>query len=174
MEGMSMLSKKMETALNEQINAELYSAYIYYSMSAYFETKGLPGFAGWMRAQAMEEVAHAQKFFTYINERGGEVTLKAIEGPQTKWDSPLAVFKAAYDHEVFVSGLINKLVDLASGESDHATHNFLQWFVAEQVEEEASADEIVQKLEWIGEARSGLFMLDRELGTRSVTPGATE
>lgn len=169
-----MLNKKIEAALNDQINAELYSAYIYYAMSAYFETKGLGGFAGWMRAQAMEEVVHAQKFFTYINERGGAVKLGAIDAPPAEWDSPLAAFKAAYDHEVHVSGLIHKLVDLAASENDHPTSNFLQWFVAEQVEEEASADEIVGKLELIGDGTGGLFMLDRELGQRSPAPAGAE
>lgn len=169
-----MLRKEMETALNEQINEELFSAYLYYSMAAHFESTGLAGFSSWMRNQAMEELAHAQKFFAYIHERGGAVKLTAIAGPDVTWDSPLAAFKGAYDHEVKISGLINKLVDLAISQSDHATNHFLQWFVGEQVEEESSVDDIVQKLKLVGDNKSGLFMLDRELGLRVFTPLAQE
>ncbi len=169
-----MLRKEMETALNEQINEELFSAYLYYSMAAHFESTGLAGFASWMRNQAMEELAHAQKFFAYICERGAAVKLTAIEGPATTWASPLAAFKGAYDHEVHISGCINKLVDLALSQSDHATNNFLQWFVGEQVEEEASVDDIVQKLTLVGENKGGMFMLDNELGRRVFTPPVAE
>ncbi|MBC8469279.1 MAG: ferritin [Planctomycetes bacterium] len=169
-----MISKKMEEALNEQVNAELYSAYLYLSMESYFKSQNLNGFANWMRVQTQEEVAHATKIYDFINERGGRVTLKAIEGPQTEWDSALAVFKAAYEHEQKVTGLINNLVDLAIKEKDHATNSFLQWFVNEQVEEEASADEIVQQLKMMENAPGGMFMLDRELGQRVFTPPATE
>jgi ferritin len=169
-----MISKKMEDALNEQVNAELYSAYLYLSMESYFKAQNLNGFANWMRVQTQEEVAHATKIYDFINERGGRVTLKAIEGPQTEWDSTLAVFKAAYEHEQKVTSLINDLVDLAIKEKDHATNSFLQWFVNEQVEEEASADEIVQQLKMMENAPGGMFMLDRELGQRVFTPPATE
>ena len=169
-----MISKKMEEALNEQVNAELYSAYLYLSMESYFKSQNLNGFANWMRVQTQEEVAHATKIYDFINERGGRVTLKAIEGPQTEWDSTLAVFKAAYEHEQKVTSLINDLVDLAIKEKDHATNSFLQWFVNEQVEEEASADEIVQQLKMMENAPGGMFMLDRELGQRVFTPPATE
>jgi len=169
-----MLSKKMETALNKQVVAEYYSAYLYMAMSAYFESINLGGFAGWMRAQAMEELAHGTKIFQYVNERGGRVWLDAIDKPDLRWTSPLAVFQATYKHEQKVTGLINKLVDLARKEKDHATENFLQWFVAEQVEEEASADEILQKLKMIGKEGHGLFMIDRELGQRTYTPPAQE
>ncbi len=168
-----MLSKKMQDALNGQLNAELYSAYLYASMSAYFESVNLRGFANWMRVQAQEEVVHAYKFYNFVNERGGRVVLRPIEGPPTEWDSPIAPFEAAYEHEQKVTGLINKLVDLAVSQKDHATNNFLQWFVTEQVEEEASANEVVQKLKLVGDARGGLFMLDRELGQRVFTPPAT-
>jgi ferritin len=169
-----MLSKKMQDALNGQLNAELYSAYLYASMSAYFESINLRGFANWMRVQAQEEVLHAYKFYNFVNERGGRVILDPIEGPPTEWNSPLAAFEAAYQHEQKVTGLINELVDLAVSEKDHATNNFLQWFVTEQVEEEASANEVVQKLNLVGEATGGLFMLDREMGQRVFTPPATE
>jgi len=169
-----MISKKMEEALNEQVNAELYSAYLYLSMESYFKSLNLNGFANWMRVQTQEEVAHAMKIYDFVNERGGRITLKAIEGPQTEWDSPLAVFEAVYVHEQKVTGLINDLVDLAIKEKDHATNTFLQWFVNEQVEEESSADEVVQQLKMMENAPGGMFMLDRELGQRVFTPPATE
>jgi len=169
-----MISKKMEKALNEQVNAELYSAYLYLSMEAYFKSMNLNGFANWMRVQTQEEVAHAMKIYGFIDERGGRITLKAIEGPQTEWDSPLAVFKDIYKHEQKVTGLINNLVNLAIEEKDHATNTFLQWFVNEQVEEEASADQVVQQLKMMEKAPGGMFMLDRELAQRVFTPPATE
>jgi len=169
-----MISKKMEEALNGQVNAELYSAYLYLSMESYFKSLNLNGFANWMRVQTQEEVAHAMKIYDFINERGGRVTLKPIEGPQTEWDSPLAVFEAVYVHEQKVTGLINDLVDLAIKEKDHATNTFLQWFVSEQVEEESSADEVVQQLKMMENAPGGMFMLDRELGQRVFTPPAAE
>jgi ferritin len=161
-----MLSKKMEEALNAQINAELYSAYIYLSMSAYFEAQDFPGMAAWMRSQNDEEVAHAMKLYTYIVERGGRVTLAAIDAPQIEWDSPLAVFEHAYKHEQHVTSLIHKLVAQAIAEDDYATKNMLNWFVDEQVEEEASASAIVAKLKRIGDHTPGLIMLDKELGGR--------
>lgn len=169
-----MLSEKMQDALNGQLNAELYSAYLYVSMAAYFESANLPGFANWMRVQAQEEVTHAQKFYTYINERGSRVILRPIDGPPAEWDSPVAVFEAAYAHEQKVTGLISDLVNLAASENDHATNIFLQWFVTEQVEEEASADEVVQKLKLVGDVAGGLYMLDREMGQRVFTPPAAE
>ena len=169
-----MISKKMEKALNEQVNAELYSAYLYLSMEAYFKSLNLNGFATWMRVQTQEEVAHAMKIYGFIDERGGRIALKAIEGPQTKWDSPLAVFKDIYKHEQKVTSLINNLVNLAIEEKDHATNTFLQWFVNEQVEEEASADQVVQQLKMMEKAPGGMFMLDRGLGLRVFTPPATE
>ena len=169
-----MISKKMERALNEQINAELYSAYLYLSMVAYFESVNMPGFAIWMKAQTQEEVAHAMKIYDFVNERGGRVILKPIEEPQTEWASPLAAFEAAYKHEQKVTGLINGLVNLAIEEKDHATNNFLQWFVNEQVEEESSVDEVVQKLKMVDKAPGGQFMIDKELGQRIFTPPANE
>ena len=167
-----MISKKMEQALNEQVNAEMYSAYLYLSMESFFKSLNLSGFATWMRAQTQEEMMHAMKIYDFIIERGGRVLLKPIEGPQTKWESPLAVFEAVSKHEQKVTGLINNLVDLAIVEKDHATNSFLQWFVNEQVEEEASADEIVQQLKMMEKAPGGMFMLDRELGQRVFTPPA--
>lgn len=169
-----MISKKIEKALNEQVNAELFSAYLYLSMEAYFKSLNLNGFANWMRVQTQEEISHAMKIYEFINERGGRISLKAIEGPQTKWDSPLAVFKAVYEHEQKVTSLINNLVNLAIEEKDHATNTFLQWFVNEQVEEEASADQVVQQLKMMEKAPGGMFMLDRELAQRVFTPPAVE
>jgi ferritin len=169
-----MISKKIEEALNGQVNAELYSAYLYLSMESYFKSLNLDGFANWMRVQTQEEIMHAMKIYDFIDERGGRVTLKAIEGPPTQWESPLAVFEAAYAHEQKVTGLINGLVDLAIKEKDHATNTFLQWFVNEQVEEEASADAIVQQLKMMEDAPGGLFMLDRELAQRVFTPPPAE
>jgi ferritin len=164
-----MLDKKMEAALNDQVNAELYSAYLYYAMVYYFEDKNLTGFAKWMRVQALEEVSHAQKLAAYVAERGGRAQMKAIDGPDNQWETPLAAFEAAYKHECYVSDRINKLVDLARELSDHATENMLQWFVEEQVEEEASADEVVQKLKLVEGSGQGLFMIDQELGQRAFT-----
>lgn len=161
-----MLSKKMEKALNDQLNAELYSGYIYLSMAAYFDSIYLSGCATWMRVQAKEELTHAMKFFDHINERGGRVTLTAVGEPPAKWAAPLAAFDAAYKHECKVTGLIHKLVELADAEKDHASRAFLQWFVNEQVEEEASTDEIVQKLTMIGDSKNGLLMLDHQLSKR--------
>ena len=168
-----MISKKVQDALNRQCNREMYSAYLYLSMSAYFQSLNLKGFANWMRVQTQEEMVHAMKFYDHINERNGRVTLQPVDGPPTEWASPLAVFEAAYKHEQNVTGLINDLVSLAVSEKDNATNIFLQWFVTEQVEEEASADEIVQQLKLIGDDANGLFMLDRELAQRVFTLPAT-
>jgi ferritin len=167
-----MLDKEIEDALNGQINAEMYSAYLYLAMSAYFQSISLTGFSSWMRVQAQEEMVHAMKFYDFINERGGRVALKPIDAPQAEWESPLAAFEGAYSHEQKVTGLINELVELALKKRDHATNIFLQWFVSEQVEEEDSANEVVEKIKLVGEAQGGLFMLDRELGQRTFTPPA--
>jgi ferritin len=167
-----MLKENMLKALNSQLNAELYSAYLYLSMEAYFESIDLSGCANWMRAQAQEELTHAMKLYDYIVQRGERVTLSTIEGPQIEWDSPVAVFEHVYEHEQKVTGLINNLVDLSVSESDHATNNFLQWFVAEQVEEEESASSVLQRMKLAGDSKSGLFMLDSELGQRVFTPPA--
>ena len=164
-----MLSEKMQNAINKQINSEIYSAYLYLSMSAYFESINLEGFANWMRMQAQEEMVHAMKFYDYVNERGSRVVLQSVEGPPTEWDSPLAVFEHTYEHEQNVTGMINNLVNLAIEEKDHATNSFLQWFVDEQVEEESSADKVLQQLKLTGDAPGALFMIDRELGARIFT-----
>jgi ferritin len=161
-----MISKKMEEALNKQINAEFYSSYLYLSMAADFEVKNLSGFANWMQVQAQEEWGHGMRIYNYIHEQNGTVKLEAIEGPSTEWKSPLDAFEAAYNHEQLVTSRINDLVALANEEKDYATNIFLQWFVSEQVEEEASALAIVEKLKMIGDKPQGLFMLDRELAQR--------
>lgn len=165
-----MLSEKMEKALNEQLNAEMYSAYLYLSMSAHFKGINLNGFANWMMVQAQEEMEHAMKFYNFTQERGGTVTLKSIDGPPTSWNSPLALFEAVLEHEQKVTGLINDLVDLAMAEKDHASNIFLQWFVTEQVEEEDNAGEAINQIKMVENDKSGLFMLDRELGQRTYTP----
>ncbi len=167
-----MISEKMQDALNTQINKELYSAYLYLSMAAYCESINLKGFANWMTVQVQEELSHARKFFDFVNERGGRVNLQPIDGPPTEWKSTLAVFEHVYEHEQMVTGLINGLVRLAREENDYATEAALQWFVTEQVEEEASAVAVVEQLKLAGDKGGGLFMLDRELGTRVFTPPA--
>ena len=161
-----MLSKKMQDALNRQINAELYSSYLYLSMAAHFEAANLKGFARWMRVQAQEETAHGMKIYDFVLARGGKVTLTAIDAPKTEWASPLAAFKDVYAHEQKVTALIDGLVDVARKETDNAAEVFLHWFVGEQVEEEANASEIVEKLKRIKESANGLFMLDSVLGKR--------
>jgi ferritin len=167
-----MMSEKMVKALNEQINAELYSAYLYLAMAADFQSKNLEGFANWMRVQTQEEMVHAMKFFDFIVERNGKVELEAIQKPPVSWPTPLAAFEAAYKHEQLVTDKINKLVELAQSAKDHATESFLKWFVDEQVEEEASADRIVQKLKLVKESSGGMLMIDHELGKRVFNPPA--
>jgi ferritin len=162
-----MITKKMETALNEQINAEMYSAYLYLAMAAHFESENLSGFAKWMRVQTQEETAHAMKLFEYVGERGGKVTLKVIDAPPAQWKSPLAAFEASYKHEQFITDRINKLTELAAEQKDHATGVLLQWYIKEQVEEEASVDRIVRTLKATNEAPGALYMIDRELGQRA-------
>ncbi|WP_421904054.1 ferritin [Maridesulfovibrio sp.] len=161
-----MSNKVLEKALNEQLNAEMYSAYLYLSMSAYFSDIGLDGFANWMRVQAKEEQFHAMKFYDYINERGGRVLLSAIEAPKTEWESPLACIEAVLEHEKHVTSLVNNLVNLAIDERDHATNIFLQWFVTEQVEEEDSVNAVLNKLRLLNGEGNGMFILDKELSTR--------
>lgn len=161
-----MISEKMRQALNDQINAEFYSGYLYLGMAAWFELKNLMGFANWMRVQVQEELAHGMIFFNYLGSRGGTVGLGAIEAPPASWDSPRAVFEAAYAHEQKVTARINKLMDLAIAESDHATSAMLQWFITEQVEEEMNASGIANQLAVAGDNPNALFMLDRELASR--------
>src|SRR5450756_1612684 len=155
-EGGIMLDTKMQGAINEQINWELYSGYLYLSMAAQFSELGMPGGQNWMTVQYQEELAHAQKMFDYVTTRGGRVTLEAIAKPQTEWAVGLDMFKEALAHEV----------------KDHATHNFLQWFIAEQVEEEESANDMVQKFTMAGDQPAGLYQLDKELAARVFTPPA--
>ena len=171
-----MVSENMEKAINEQLNAEMYSGYLYLSMAAYFEDQDYPGFAQWMRVQAQEELDHAMKFYDYLNTRGARVTLTAIEAPQTEWDSIEDVFKHVLEHEQMVTSLINNLVDIAIEEKDHATNQFLQWYVEEQVEEEESAMEVLGKIKRAGGAGAAniLYMLDSELGSRVYTPSTSE
>lgn len=168
-----MISARMEKALNDQINAEMYSAYLYLSMSSYYQSLNLPGFANWMHVQTQEEWVHVTKFYNYVIDRGGRVKMQTIQGPPTDWKSPSEPFEDAYKHEQKVTGLINDLKNLAIEEKDHATNTFLDWFVTEQVEEEASADAVVRQLKLIGGEGNGLFMIDQKLAARVFTPPAT-
>ncbi|MCF7740444.1 MAG: ferritin [Candidatus Marinimicrobia bacterium] len=169
-----MLKKKIEKALNEQVNKELFSAYLYQSMAAQAEHDGLEGVANWMDVQAEEEMFHARKIYDYINEQGGRVVLEAIEKPEAEYESIKAMFEASLEHEQFITKSINDLVDLAKEENDHATEIFLQWYVTEQVEEEDNVGSILDKFELIGDAGNGIFMIDKELATRTFTPEEDE
>ena len=169
-----MIGKKMEKALNGQLNAELYSAYLYLSMAAYFESADLPGFANWMRVQFQEEQFHAMKFYDYIIERGGRVTLRDIEAPPSDWDCPLAVFEATLEHEQKVTGLINDLVYLTRQEEDNASEIFLQWFVNEQVEEEDNVNRVLGQLKLVKNSPQALYMMDKEMAQRVFTPPVTK
>ena len=160
------INKKVEDAINKQVNAELYSAYLYLGMSARCTEMNLKGMANWLYVQAQEEMTHAMKFYRFILERGGHSKLPAIEGVRDDWKTPLEMFSAAYAHEQKVTAMINNIVDIALAERDHATASMLNWFVDEQVEEEANSSEISEKLKLIGDSREGLFMLDKELSTR--------
>jgi len=168
----SRLDPKLEAALNAQVNAELHSAYLYLSMAAYFESVDLQGFANWMRVQYQEETLHGLKFFDYVNERNGRVKLTQIEGPATEWKSPLEAFRQAYEHEKHISKLIGNLVLHSRQIGDLSTETFLQWFVAEQVEEEAQTYRITQQLKLAGDERTALLLLDRELAQRQPAAAA--
>ena len=161
-----MLSKKVQEALNNQIQHEFYAAYLYLAMMAFFENRSLPGFAGWMRLQAQEEVTHATKLVDFILDRGGEVELRAIDAPPSEFDGPLAVMRATLEHERRVTGMINELYELAVAERDYPAQVVLQWFISEQVEEEKSAGDIVDQLELAGDSGSALLGLDERLGRR--------
>ncbi len=167
-----MLSKKIEKALNNQINAEFYSAYLYLSMSAYLQDISLTGFANWMRAQYEEEEFHALKMYDYLLERSGQVKLETVKAPPYRWKNIIDVFETVLKHEQEVTRSINELMTLAIKEHDHATANFLQWFVDEQVEEESTVSDILAQLKLVGGKGSGLFMLDREAAQRKFTPPA--
>ena len=160
------ISKKIEVAINQQINRELYSGYLYLSMSAYFESINLQGFAHWMRVQTQEEEGHAMRLYKYLAERRGRVILNAIEAPEIEWKSPLDVFEHTYKHEQEVTKMIDSLVKLAEQEDDNATRVMLNWFVNEQVEEEAQAEIILKKLEMISGFKAGLMIMDKELAQR--------
>jgi ferritin len=161
-----MLSNAVEKAINDQIKNELYSAYLYLSMSAYLESANLSGMARWMRLQRDEEMAHAMKFFDYVYDRGGRVVLQAIDQPPAEFGSPLDVFEKALAHEQKVTGLINQIYDLAVKENDYPSQIELQWFITEQVEEEKSAGDIVELLKVIGDHGPSVIMVDRQLGAR--------
>lgn len=157
------MNKELVKGLNDQMNFEVYSSYIYLAMASHLKSKNLNGFANWMDVQTREEMTHAMKFYEFMHDRGVAVTFAAVPKPPNKWGSPLAVFEHAYKHEQIVTKRIGALVDLAAKCKDHATMNFLQWFVAEQVEEEANATEVIEQIKLVGKS---LFMLDRELGQR--------
>ncbi|MDR7867562.1 MAG: ferritin [Sporomusaceae bacterium] len=161
-----MLSKKVQDAFNDQIQAEMASAYLYLSMAAYCEGSNLKGFGHWLRAQYNEEVSHAMKMFDFVLERGGQVALKAIEAPPGDFGSPLAVFEKVLAHEQHVTDRINSLYELALAEKDYPSQIFLQWFITEQVEEEASASEIIERMKVAGDKGSALIWMDKELGKR--------
>lgn len=168
------LKEKMQKAINDQINAELFSSYLYKSMASWLESQNLPGMANWMNIQAKEEMDHAMKFYDYVIERGGRVIFQAIEAPQSSWDSPLEVFKATLDHEVYISRRIDDLMDMAWEEKDHATRIMLNWFVEEQVEEEDNASVNVSKLDMLKDSKRGMYMLDKEFAARVYTPPVVE
>lgn len=163
-----MLTTPVLTALNDQINHEMYSAYLYLAMSAHFELANLTGFAHWTRVQAQEELSHAMKFFDYIVDQDGHVTLKVLEQPPAQFGSPLSIFQAILEHEKKVTGLIHALYDTAAKENDYATQSVLQWFVNEQVEEEKNANQIVEELKLVGDSGASLFLVDRQLAARGA------
>jgi ferritin len=169
-----MLNEKMTDALNNQLNKEIYSAYLYMSMSAYSSYSGLKGFANWFMVQYQEEMVHAMKIYDYINNQGQQVKLMAISQPPTEFESPLDMFEKTLKHEQFVTKSINDLVDLAILEKDYATNIFLQWFVTEQIEEESNDNEIISRLRIVGEDGNGLLILDKELSARVFTPPAIQ
>lgn len=165
-EGTMKISKKVEEAINKQVNAEFYSAYLYFGMSSRCAEMNLKGMANWFYVQAQEEMTHALKFYRFVLERGGHPEMPAIDGVRTDWKSPLEMFGTAYEHEQKVTALINGIMDIALAEKDHATASMLNWFIDEQVEEEANSSELAEKIKMIGDSRDGLFMLDKELTAR--------
>ncbi len=165
-----MFSPALLDAMNEQMKNEFASAYLYLAMAGYFQAEDLPGMASWMRVQALEEMSHAEKFFNFICEAGGRADVRAIPGPENNYASPLDCFRAVLKHENFVTASINNLATLARNDNNHATGIFLQWFITEQIEEEASVGLIIKKLERIGNDGNGLLRLDDELGTRVFVP----
>ena len=168
------IGKKMTDALNGQIREEIFSAYLYFAMAADYESKDWPGVASWMKVQAQEEMGHALKIYNWINERGGKAVFEAIDKPQESWASPLELFEAAFKHEQHITACFYDLVKTARDAGDIATEIFLQWFVTEQVEEEANASEIVGKIRKVKDSQNGMYMLDKELSIRAVAPASTE
>ena len=169
-----MIQKVLEDAINQQIAREMYSSNLYLSMAGSFHSINLNGFANWMRVQAQEEMAHALKFFDYLLDRGGNVRIGEIAAPENIWKNPLDGFQASYEHEQKVTQWINEIADLAVKEGDHATQVLLQWFITEQVEEEATVSDIVARLRLAGDSSGSLFMLDNELKTRVFVPPPTK
>ncbi len=165
-----MIDKRMEDAINKQINEEMYSAYLYLSMSAWFDSIGLKGFANWMMVQFKEEMDHAMKFYNYLHSQGATVKLMAIQEPPHEWESPLHAFEETLKHEQHITKCINELVDLAEELKDRATYNMLQWFINEQVEEEENDREIIDMLKMVEGSKHGIFMIDKELAQRQYTP----
>jgi len=165
-----MIDKRMEDAINKQINEELYSAYLYLSMSAWFDSIGLKGFANWMMVQYKEEMDHAMKFYKYMQSQGATVKLMTIKEPPHEWNSPLHAFEETLKHEQHITKCINELVDLAEELKDRATYNMLQWFINEQVEEEENDREIIDKLKLVEGSKHGIFMIDKDLASRQYTP----
>lgn len=161
-----IIKDKINDVMNKQINRELFSSYLYLSMAAFFESHNLSGFAKWMRMQAQEEEAHAMRFYDYILERSGKITMLAIEAPKIDWKSPLNVFEEAYEHEKKVTEMINNIMEIAKSEKDYASEEFLNWFVKEQVEEEANTGKIADKLKKAGDHLGAIYMIDHELGKR--------
>lgn len=164
-----MLSEKMQKALNEQINAELWSAYLYLSMGMNFEAAGYQGIANWYKVQFKEEQDHAMIFMNYLNSRGGRVELAPIAAVDTVWERPIDAFVATLEHERKVTAMINNLYAVAEAEHDYATRDKLNWFVSEQVEEEETAKQYIDKFKLIGENGMGLYMLDQEMGARTYS-----
>ncbi len=162
-----MINEKLEKAFNNQINKELYSEYLYLSMQAYFERLNLKGFVNWMSVQVQEEHAHALGMFDYLNQRGGNVQLEAIDKPETDWESPLAVFEQVLEHEEYVTSRINALMDVAEETKDRAAMSFLNWYLKEQVEEEDNVGNVLATLKLIGDDKKALLMLDKDLATRT-------
>lgn len=163
-----MISKTILKAANDQIHEEMYSAYLYFSMAAYFEAENMLGFATWMKKQAQEEMVHAMKFYEFINDRGGAVSLQALAEPPHDFKSPLNAFKESLKHEQHITGCIHTLYALAEKEKDYAFKTFLHWFIDEQVEEESNVETIIAKMNMVGDSKQGMYLLDKELGARGA------
>ncbi len=166
------IKKEMQDAINDQINAEMFSANLYLSMATWFDSEDLPGFSNWMRCQYMEETMHAMKFYNFVDERGGKGEIKALEAPDTTWNSYVEAFEAVVKHEEYISDRINKLVTLSRKIEDYATENFLMWYVTEQVEEEDTANQILVKLKRLKDDSNGLLRYDTEMGARTLNAQA--